>query len=298
MRGVWTALITPFSESVELDLNSFKKILRDQVDAGITGVIPCGTTGETPTLSIDEKKLLIQTCIHELRDSPVKVVAGTGSNHTRETVELSQWASSAGVDGVLLVTPYYNKPSQKGLEEHFKTVASAIDCEIILYNVPARTGVSLSPETVARLAHHPRIRSLKEATGNPALTSEILDQISKAGCALDLLSGDDATYLPLLSIGAVGIISVASNLFPRSMVALQKAFDAGNLRETQRIHQRYYPLFRDLFIESNPAPIKAAMAALGWCTPHVRMPLTQLHVENLRKLEKSLSDCQIVRGQS
>ncbi len=298
MRGVWTAIITPFTESGELDLNSLKKILKDQVDAGITGVIPCGTTGEAPTLSIDEKKTLIQTCIQELKGSSVQVVAGTGSNQTRETVEFSKWASSVGVQGVLLVTPYYNKPSQAGLEEHFKTVASAIDCEVTLYNVPSRTGVSLTAETISRLSKHPRIRSLKEATGNPVFTSEILDQLSKDGGALDILSGDDASYLSLLSVGAVGIISVASNLFPRAMVSLQKAFDEGNMKKALEIHTKYYPLFRDLFIESNPAPIKAAMASLGWCKAQVRLPLAPLQNQNLRKLESSLSECQIVRGHS
>jgi 4-hydroxy-tetrahydrodipicolinate synthase len=298
MRGVWTAIITPFTDSGELDLPSLKKILRDQVEAGISGIIPCGTTGEAPTLSLDEKKMLIQTCLQELKGSPVKVVAGTGSNNTRDTVEFSKWASSAGVDGVLLVTPYYNKPSQAGMEEHFKSVASVIDCEVILYNVPSRTGVSLTAETVGRLASHPRIRTIKEATGNPALSSEILDQVSKSGQSIDILSGDDATYLPLLSIGAVGIISVASNLFPREMVALQKAFDEGDLKKALKIHQKHFPLFRDLFIESNPVPIKAAMASLDWCRPDVRLPLSPLQPAHLKKLEASLSEYQIVRGKS
>ena len=298
MRGVWTAIITPFKENGELDLPSFKKILRDQADAGISGIIPCGTTGEAPTLDLEEKKTLIQTCIQELKDSPVQVVAGTGSNQTRDTIEFSKWASAAGVDGVLLVTPSYNKPSQAGMEEHFKSVASAIDCEVILYNVPSRTGVSIAPETVSRLSKHPRIRSLKEATGNTALTSEILNQVSKEGGSIDILSGDDATFLPLLSVGAVGIISVASNLFPREMVALQKAFDQGNLKTALEIHNKYYPLFRDLFIESNPVPIKAAMASLNWCTPSVRLPMSPLQPSNLKKLEASLSECGITRGPS
>ncbi len=298
MRGVWTAIITPFTQSGELDLNALKKILRDQADAGISGVIPCGTTGEAPTLTNDEKKLMIQTCVQELKGSPVRVVAGTGSNVTRDTVEFSQWASSAGVDGVLVVTPYYNKPSQSGMEEHFKAVASEINCEVIVYNVPGRTGVSLTANTVARLAKHPKIRTIKEATGNPTLSSEILYQAAQQGVQIDVLSGDDATYLPLLSIGAVGVISVASNLFPRAMVELQKSFDTGDLKKALEIHQRYYPLFRDLFIESNPVPIKAAMAALGWCSSQVRLPLSDLQPTSLHQLANSMEECKIVRGRS
>lgn len=210
MRGVYTALITPFDSRGGLDLAAFRKVLQDQKDAGISGVIPCGTTGETPTLTIDEKKKLITTAIETLKGSGVKVIAGTGGNNTAETVELSRWASDQGVDGLLVVTPYYNKPSQAGMEAHFKAVADSVRCEVMLYNVPGRTGVSLTAATVAKLAAHPRIRSLKEATGNVVFTSEIIDTLKASGVSMDILSGDDATYLPLLSVGAAGVVSVAS----------------------------------------------------------------------------------------
>jgi 4-hydroxy-tetrahydrodipicolinate synthase len=291
MRGVFTALITPFQNDGALDLEAFKKLLADQRAAGVSGVIPCGTTGESPTLSSDEKKTLIQTAIDSLKGSGVKVIAGSGSNNTRETIELSKWASEKGADGVLIVTPYYNKPSQAAMSAHYQAVAEAVKCEVIPYNVPGRTGVSMTAQTMAALAAHPRITSLKEATGNVALTSEVLDLLAASDKNLDILSGDDATYLPLLSVGAVGVISVASNLFPRAMVALQKAFEHGEVAEAQKLHARFFPLFKDLFIDSNPVPIKYAMAKIGFCKNVLRAPLLALSNADSMKLDLSLERC-------
>ncbi len=296
MVGVWTALITPFNDRNEIDLEAFRKLLRDQRDAGVAGVIPCGTTGESPTLSADEKKTLIKAALDELKGSPVQVVAGTGSNSTPETVAFSKWASDQGVHGVLIVTPYYNKPSQNGLLDHFRAVADAVSCEVILYNVPGRTGVGLGAPTIVELAAHPRIRTIKEATGNVEFTSQILDLLSQKNLKMDVLSGDDATYLPLLSIGAVGVISVASNLIPRAMVAIQHAVEIGNVDSAREIHQRFYPLFRDLFVESNPSPIKHAMAIAGWCNSRVRAPLAPLTAESIKILDTSLRRCGVVSG--
>ncbi len=296
MRGVYTALITPFDSSNRLDLAAFKKILLDQKAAGVAGVIPCGTTGETPTLSVDEKKTLITTALETLKGSGVRVVAGTGSNSTQETIEFSKWASDQGVDGILVVTPYYNKPSQTGLEAHFRAVADAVQCEVMLYNVPGRTGVSIAAATVAKLASHPKIRSLKEATGNVAFTSEIIDSLKSQSASMDILSGDDATYLPLVCVGATGVVSVASNLFPRAMVAIQKAMDQGNHREAQAIHQRFYPLFRDLFVDSNPVPIKYAMEFVGFCNARVRPPLASLSSAHTEVLRASLAKCGVTEG--
>lgn len=293
MRGVYTAVVTPFDSLNKLDLVAFKKILDDQRDAGISGVIPCGTTGESPTLSPEEKKTLIATAIAHLKGSGVKVIAGTGSNNTSEAVELSRWASDQGADGVLIVTPYYNKPSQAGLESHFRAIADAVRCELMLYNVPGRTGVSLTPATIAQLATHPRIRSLKEATANVSLTSEIIDTLKLKSVQMDILSGDDATYLPLLSVGAVGVVSVASNLFPRAMVAIQKATERGNYNEACALHQRFYPLFRDLFIDSNPVPIKYAMEFAGFCSSRVRAPLAPLSKAHTDTLLASLKRCEV-----
>lgn len=296
MQGVWTALITPFTDSNEIDWLAFRRILQDQVEAGVTGVIPCGTTGESPTLTHNEKRLLVTTTLSELKGTGIKVVAGTGTNDTAETLEMSVWASQQGVDGLLLVTPYYNRPSQAGLETHFLTIANAVECEIILYNVPGRTGVSLTAETMIRLAQHPKIKSVKEATGNPAFTSEILEMASLSQTRLDVLAGDDATYLPLLAVGAVGVISVASNLFPRAMVALQNAMKYGRPDEALEIHQKYFPLFKDLFIESNPVPIKFSMEYSGWCNSRVRLPLAPLTPSHIEQLRASLDRCGVANG--
>jgi 4-hydroxy-tetrahydrodipicolinate synthase len=296
MRGVFTALVTPFNQQNELDLQAFKRILEDQRDAGVAGVIPCGTTGESPTLSKDEKKKLTLTAIETLKGTGVKVLAGTGTNDTAETVAFSKWASDQGVDGVLVVTPYYNKPSQAGLEAHFRAVAEVVACPVMLYNVPGRTGVSLTAETVTRLAAHPRITSIKEATSNVAFASEIIDQLTQAGLKMTVLSGDDAAYLPLLSLGGQGVVSVSSNLFPRAMVQIQKLMDAGKPNEAAKLHQRFHPLFRDLFIDSNPVPIKHAMAFVGWCDARVRAPLAPLSPENQEKLEHSFRRCGVVKG--
>ncbi len=296
MRGVWTALITPFTSSNEIDWPAFEGLLQDQKEAGISGVIPCGTTGETPTLTPTERKHLIERTVRFMKGSKTKVFAGTGTNSTAETIENSRWAAEQGVDGLLLVTPYYNKPTAVGLEAHFRAVADAVPCEIMLYNVPGRSVVSLTAETIASLASHPRIRSIKEATGNVAFTSEILDVVESQGRRLDILGGDDATYLPLLSVGGVGVVSVASNLFPRAMTAIQSAFDQGRVLEAVTLQKKYYPLFRDLFVESNPVPIKAAMHWAGWCEPHARAPLAPLSESGWKKLEASLKRCGIGPG--
>ncbi len=296
MQGVWTALITPFNEKNEIDLPAFKKILQDQIQAGVSGVIPCGTTGESPTLSTAEKKTLILTTLQEVKGTGLKVGAGTGSNNTAESIEFSVWASQQGVDAVLLVSPYYNKPSQAGLEAHFRAIADAIQCEVILYNVPGRTGVSMTAETIVSLASHPRIRSIKETTGNVAFTSELLRELSLNDCKMDILSGDDVLFLPLLSIGAVGVISVASNLFPRAMIALHQAVKTGQQEEALRLHNQYYPLFRDLFIDANPIPIKHAMSVMERCHSRVRLPLVTLSEKKAKTLESALIQCKIYPG--
>ena len=296
MRGIFTALISPFTPSDELDLQAFRKILRDQKASGVAGVVVNGTTGESPCLTLDEKKRLIETALEELKGSGVKVIAGTGSNQTRESVEFSRWASEQGVDGVLLVTPYYNKPTQSGLEAHFRAIADAIRCEVILYNVPGRTAVSLNVDTVVRLATHPRIRSIKEATGNLAFTNELLDGLEAAGLSMNILSGDDPTFLGLLAVGASGNISVASNLIPRALVRMQKAFESGNWEEALALQRRFSPLFRDLFIESNPIPIIVIMARHGFCGDAVRLPLTPMSSSARTQLENTLKRCSIQPG--
>lgn len=291
LRGVITALITPMDAGGAIDWTVWENLLSDQLSAGIDGVVVCGTTGESPTLSTEEKKRLIESAIQRCRNSSTAVIAGTGSNDTPQTVEFSRWASDAGVDGVLIVTPYYNKPSQTGLLRHFTAVADAVGCPVILYNVPGRTGVGIAPEIVAELARHPRIKHIKEATGKIEVTSEILEQCAIAGSSISVLSGDDATWLPLLSVGAQGVISVASNLFPRAMVQLQNSWDSGDARSAREIHLRFYPLFRDLFVESNPVPVKAALSWAGLGTATVRPPLCGLGEASRGRLLGALARC-------
>ncbi len=293
MRGIWTALVTPLNENGQLDLTAFRRMLKNQQDAGVSGVIPCGTTGESPTLSLDEKKTLIEVALEELRGSSTKVIASTGTNSTQDTIELSKWASDQGAAGLLVVTPYYNKPSQSGLETHYRSIADAVSCPIVLYNVPSRTGITLTTETIIKLAKHPRIRAIKEASGNIPFTSEILDALSGQSLSMDVLSGDDVTYLPLASVGASGVISVASNLIPKVMIALLSAVEAGSFEKATKIHRNYYPLFRDLFLESNHVPIKHALAYAGWCLPYVRAPLALLSSTHREKLEQTLKLCGI-----
>jgi 4-hydroxy-tetrahydrodipicolinate synthase len=297
MRGIYTAIVTPFKRNGELDLGAYRALLKDQIAAGISGIVACGTTGETPTLSESEKKLVIETTIKELKGTGVKIFAGTGSNNTAESVRFSKWASDAGVDGILVVTPYYNKPTQAGMLAHFRAVADAVSCEVMLYNVPGRTAVSLAADTISELAAHPRIRSVKEATGNPAFSDELVAALKRAGKKMDLFSGDDSTFLALLDRGATGVVSVASNLLPRAMVALQRAAEKGDLTKARELNEKYSPLFRDLFVESNPVPVKYALAALGVCEPTVRLPLVELSRESAAKLSESLRDCGIQKGQ-
>jgi 4-hydroxy-tetrahydrodipicolinate synthase len=294
--GVFTALVTPFKADGTLDLEGYKGILKDQVDARVQGVIPCGTTGESPTLSIEEKKQLISLTLQELKGSGVKVFAGTGSNHTADTVALSKWASDQGVDGVLVVTPYYNKPSQTGIIRHFKAVADAVACEVMLYNVPGRTGVGMTAETIVELSAHPRIRSLKEATGNVGFASEIIDQLIQAGRTLALVSGDDATWMPHLAIGGTGVVSVASNLFPRGMVEIYDSIQRSDLAHAMELQKKWYPLFRDLFVESNPVPVKAGMKTLGFCEETVRAPLVSLSPKGREVFARAMARCGLTEG--
>jgi 4-hydroxy-tetrahydrodipicolinate synthase len=288
-RGVWTALATPFLPNLSIDWTAWDQLIQKQVQAGIHGIIPCGTTGESPTLSLDEKKKLISRAIEKTRGTSTRVIAGTGSNNTEETIAFSKWASEAGAAGVLVVTPYYNKPTQAGLKSHFTQVADAITCPIMLYNVPGRSGVGLTAETIAELAKHPRIRALKEATGNLQFQSEIIDQLLLGGSKLDILSGDDATYFPALCAGAQGAVSVASNICPEEMVALQAAVDQGNLSLGLSIHTRLFPVFRDLFVETNPAPVKAALAWQGLkSAAELRLPLVKMSEKSQQTLEKAL----------
>ncbi len=270
--GVFTAIITPFRNG-QIDETALELLIERQISAGVSGLVPCGTTGESVTLSDTELLRVIEKTI-QVVDGRCTVIAGVRSNNTQKTIELGKKAMALGADSLLVITPYYNKPTQAGLFAHFTAVSDAIpDAKIMLYNVPGRTGVSLSVDTIVRLAEIPNIVALKEATGDMAFAARIA---ASCGDRLALLSGDDATALPLWSVGGQGVVSVTSNLLPKRMVDLWEAFQR-NGTDAQRMHLNLMPLFDGLFIETNPAPVKTLVAQhTGLCTADMRCPMVPL----------------------
>jgi 4-hydroxy-tetrahydrodipicolinate synthase len=252
-KGAYTAIVTPFNKKGEVDYRKLRHLVELQIKGGIDGIVPVGTTGESPTLDYDEHRKVIETVVEAARKRIV-IIAGTGANSTREAVELTRFAKESGADATLQVAPYYNKPSQEGLARHFLEVAD-IGLPVVLYNIPGRTGVEIAVNTVARLAKHPKITTLKEAGGSVQRVSQILDK-----CNICILSGDDPLTLPMMSVGAKGVISVASNIAPRAVVEMVHAALAGNWARAMAMHRKYFRLFTDIFIDTNPVPIKAAMA--------------------------------------
>ncbi|RHX87396.1 4-hydroxy-tetrahydrodipicolinate synthase [Leptospira stimsonii] len=268
-QGVYTAIITPFKNG-KIDYDSYFKLLEKQIKAGVNGVVPCGTTGESPTLSHLEHAELIRETVKAVKNR-IQVVAGTGSNSTQEAIELTEAACKDGVDGILSVNPYYNKPTQEGLFQHFKAIAEHSSVPVMLYNIPGRTSVNLLPETVLRLSEVKHIRSMKEATGDLGQMSKL---ISLVGHKMTVLSGDDNLTLPLLAIGGVGVVSVVSNLFPNALVKLVQNFHEGKIAEARKIHYDFIEVFALAFMETNPIPIKAAMSWFGHCSSEIRLPMT------------------------
>src|SRR5215471_7360229 len=258
-RGTFTALVTPFRNSA-IDVAAFEELIENQIAAGISGVVAVGTTGESPTLSHEERQELIRLAVVTAKKR-CQVLAGTGSNATRHAVADTKTAEKLGADGALLVAPYYNKPSQEGLFHHFRTIAAATSLPIMLYNIPGRCGVDIVPDTVTRLAKEcSNIVSIKEASGSVERISELRARLPES---FTILSGDDALTLPFMSVGAVGVVSVASNLFPAEVCALVGAFECGNAKLAANLHRKMVPLFKDLFIEPNPVPVKAVLAWRG-----------------------------------
>ncbi|MFA5438167.1 MAG: 4-hydroxy-tetrahydrodipicolinate synthase [Candidatus Omnitrophota bacterium] len=285
-KGSIVAIVTPFHEG-RVDEKKLKDLIGFQIKNGTSGIVPCGTTGESATLSFEEHERVIEVTIEQSRKR-VPVIAGTGSNSTEEAVTLTKQAARAGADASLQVSPYYNRPTQKGLYEHFKAVADSVKIPIILYNIAGRTGVNIEPETIARLALSCKnIVAVKEASGN-------LDQMSriKALCPpnFQLIAGDDSLTLPVLSIGGTGVISVAANIVPADTADLVNSFMEGDIKGAQRIHFKLLPLIRALFIETNPVPVKTAMGLLGMCEPNLRLPMSSMLPENEEKLKKALVD--------
>jgi 4-hydroxy-tetrahydrodipicolinate synthase len=268
LSGAITALITPFAQG-HLDETRLREQIEFQIEGGIDGVVPAGTTGESPTLSFMEHERLIQLTVQVVAGR-VPVIAGTGANSTAEAMDLHRFAKDAGADACLSVNPYYNKPSQEGLYRHFATLADAVELPIVLYNIPGRTGVNMTPQTVARLAAHSNIVAIKEASANLDAVSEI-----RSLCDLTVVSGDDSLTLPMMSIGARGVISVAANLLPAEIKQLTLLASRSNLPEAAALHQTLFPLIRSLFQDGNPAGIKYAMKWLGRDSGELRLPLVE-----------------------
>jgi 4-hydroxy-tetrahydrodipicolinate synthase len=280
--GLTVALITPFRNGA-VDEAALRKLVDWHVEQGTHCICPCGTTGESPTLSHDEHERVI-SLVCEQAAGRVKVMAGTGSNSTSEAIRLTRRAQEAGADGALMVTPYYNKPMQDGFYQHFKAVSESVDLPIILYNIPGRTAKNMEPDTICKLAELPTIVAIKEATGSLDQASQVLN-----GSNLTLLSGDDSLTLPLMSVGGSGVVSVAGNIVPRDVMALISAWREGNIAQAQQAHHKLFPLCRDMLgLATNPIPLKAAMALLGRDSGEVRLPLTPLAAGDVEKLKQTL----------
>lgn len=288
-QGAIVATVTPFRNG-KVDRAALRKLVRYQIESGTDGIVPCGTTGESATLSFDEHEQVIDTVI-DAAGGKVPVIAGTGSNNTREAILLTKYARKAGANGALVITPYYNKPTQEGLYRHFRTVAESADIPIILYNVPGRTGVNMTAQTVARLAEVPNIVGVKEASGNLNQVCDIIRLTPKKFC---VLSGDDALFFPMMALGAKGVISVTSNVAPRQMAELYDTYVIGEISRARDVHYQLWPLFNALFIETNPIPAKTALAMMRRIHEEVRLPLSPMADANRKALAKVLSDLRII----
>ena len=286
-KGVYTALITPFRNGA-VDYDALTALVEKQIAGKVAGIVPVGTTGESPTVSPEEHLKIIEVVVKSAAGR-CQVVAGTGANSTEEAVYLTNEAKAIGADATLQVTPYYNKPTQEGLYRHFSTVADKCQLPVVLYNIPGRSGVPINVETIVRLAANPMIMAVKEAAGSVDRVSEILEKVDTA-----VLCGDDSLTVPMISVGAKGVISVASNLIPGELSTMVNAALAGDFASALALHRKYYRIFKDLFIETNPIPIKAAMAMVGYCAEEYRLPLCEMSPANREKLAESLKKCEIL----
>ncbi len=282
-EGSIVAIVTPLKDG-RVDEKAMADLIGFHLEAGTKGIVPCGTTGESATLSHDEHRRVIEMTI-EMVGGQVPVIAGTGSNSTEEAIALTHHAKSAGAAGALLITPYYNKPMQEGLFRHFKSIAEAVDLPQILYNIPGRTGVNLLPETVARLTAFENIVGIKEGSGS---IQQITEVIRYCDGRLTVLSGDDGMTLPLMAVGGKGVISVTANIVPSDMVKMTSAAKRGDFVEARKWDEKLYPLHRFLFIETNPVPVKTALSLMGKCSDEVRLPLSPLSQGSLGKLKEAL----------
>lgn len=283
--GAHTALVTPFRDG-QFDESAFRRLIQDQLQGGVAGIVPVGTTGESPTLDHEEHLKVIETAVHAA-EKRCLVIAGTGSNSTTEAVDLTVAAEKLGADAALLVAPYYNKPSQEGLCRHFSAIAEAVKIPLVLYSIPGRCGIEIGVETVARLARdHSNVVAIKEAGGSVERVNQLRGALPDT---FEILSGDDSLTLPFMSVGAVGVVSVASNIIPAEVSALVRNYLDGNHGAALKIHRKYYPLFKDLFLEPNPVPVKFALARLGKAAAEVRLPLCEMSSANAMRVGETLT---------
>lgn len=280
-KGSMVAIVTPFDNRGNFDEETYRQLIEFQIENGTDCIVPCGTTGESATLDFEEHDRVIQVCIDQVKKR-IPVIAGTGANSTAEAIELSLHAKKMGADGLLLVSPYYNKPSQEGIYQHYKKIAETVALPQVLYNVPGRTGMNMEAKTTIRLAELANIVAIKEASGNVTQASEILD---KAGDKIDVLSGDDFLTLPLMACGAKGVISVTANLMPKEVKGMVVAVNEGRWDDAKKVHLKMLDIHNAMFIESNPVPVKTALSLIGKCRADVRLPLVGLQPASLEKLK-------------
>jgi 4-hydroxy-tetrahydrodipicolinate synthase len=281
--GTFTALVTPFKNG-EVDVEALEGMVEFQIQHGISGLVPCGTTGETPAMSEEEDRVVVETVVR-IANGRVPVIAGTGSNSTNMAIKYTRMAQEVGADGSLQVAPYYNKPTQEGLFRHFAAIAESTDLPLILYNIPGRTSVTISAETMARLAEISNIVGVKDSTLSMNMISDV---ISLCGEGFDVLSGDDPMTLPLIALGGRGVISVASNVAPGAVSDMVNALLSDDSERSRELHYDLLPLFRALFVETNPIPVKTAASLLGLCSDEMRLPLIPMSGENLRRLQETM----------
>jgi len=284
-KGSMVALVTPFKNG-RLDEEKLKELVEFHIKSGTNCLVPCGTTGESATLSLAEHERVIELVV-ECANGRVPVIAGTGSNSTAEAIRLTVHAKDAGADGSLQITPYYNKPTQEGIYRHFKAIADEVDIPIVLYNIASRTGTNVEPDTIARLSKISNIVAVKEASGNLEQMSQVAMRSNKD---FALISGDDTLTLPVLSIGGTGIISVVANIVPKDVANMVKEFEKGNIEKARKIHYKLLPLVKAMFIETNPIPVKTAMGLMGMIDPELRLPMCEISKEGLGKLKKALKE--------
>ncbi|MGI5055856.1 4-hydroxy-tetrahydrodipicolinate synthase [Treponema socranskii] len=296
LRGAFTAMITPMKEDGSIDYDGYRKLLRFQMEAGIDGLVPLGTTGETPTLDEDEEQRIIDVVMEEVRafekerDVKVPVVLGAGSNNTRDAVRYTERAKKAGADAALVVTPYYNKPSSEGIFRHFEAV-SRVGIPILVYNIAGRTGKNIDTPTLSRIADLPNIAGVKEASGSISQMTDVIDTIKPKHPDFAVLSGDDAMTLPLIACGGDGVVSVVSNAAPAFVSEMVKAALSGDYEAARKIHYRLLPFFKAAFVDGNPTSIKYAMRVKGLPSGSVRLPLVDVHDEAKKIIEEALSAC-------